>query len=163
MSIIRVSKRERFVVMDKTGLEDSRLSFRAKGLLAYLLTKPDDWTINYRQLVKVGPDRKTATLSALQELESNGYLVRERRHLLGRYSWIQTLYETPHNAPKTGALSGDGNNALKTGARTEEGSTDKRYASKNDPSPSYLLCDDCGCAVLDRDYETHRSSHEAAS
>lgn len=36
--VIRVRKSpNRFVVMDKTFLEDSRLSYKAKGILAYLL------------------------------------------------------------------------------------------------------------------------------
>jgi hypothetical protein len=152
MSIIRVSKRERFVVMDKTGLEDPRLGFRTKGLLAYLLTKPDDWSIAYRQLEKVGPDGKTAVLKALSELEQNGYLTRERRHVDGRYDWIQVLHEVPHNAPKTGAL-------------TEDCLTEIGNAPKNEPKPRYVVCDDCGCAVLDRDLEAHTQAHveEAAS
>ncbi len=41
--IIRVKKcQNNFVMMDKTFLEDTRLSFKAKGILAYLLSKPDN-------------------------------------------------------------------------------------------------------------------------
>ena len=44
--VIRVKKRpSNFVMMDKTFLEDDRLSYKAKGLLAYLLSKPDDWKV----------------------------------------------------------------------------------------------------------------------
>ncbi len=131
MSIVRVSKRERFVVMDKTGLEDSRLSFKAKGLLAYLLTKPDKWSISYRQLEKVGPDRKTVVLSALKELENGGYLHRERIHVNGLYDWEQVLYEVPLNAPVSGSLINEPEinalkiNALKTGALSEEGKSEE--------------------------------------
>ena len=39
--VIRVRKRpNNFVMIDKTFLEDDRLSFKAKGILAYLLSKP---------------------------------------------------------------------------------------------------------------------------
>lgn len=157
MSIVRVSKRERFVVMDKTGLEDDRLTFRAKGLLAYLLAKPDNWTINYRQLEKVGPDGKSIVLKSLRELELAGYLKRERRHVGGRYDWIQTLYETP-NAPKSGALSGPENNAPYFGTLTEEGSNEIGNAPKTEPH--YLICEFCSCAVLARDFTAHTQTHE---
>lgn len=41
--IIRVRRcPNNFVMMDKTFLEDTRLSFKAKGILAYLLNKPDN-------------------------------------------------------------------------------------------------------------------------
>lgn len=134
MSIVRVSKRERFVVIDKTGIEDGRLSFRATGILAYLLSKPNDWTISYRDLIQRKTEGKTAVLRALRELEDAGYLQRERKHIAGRYQWEQVLFEVPHNEPETGALSLLKNSALKTGAITEEGSTDKRNAPQtNEP------------------------------
>ena len=42
--VIRVQKRpSSFVMMDKSFLEDTRLSYKAKGILAYLLSKPDNW------------------------------------------------------------------------------------------------------------------------
>lgn len=125
MSIIRVTKRERFVTIEKTGIEDGRLSFRATGLLAYLLSKPDRWTINYRDLIQRKTEGKTAVLRALKELETTGYLQRERKHVGGRYQWEQVLYEVPHNEPETGALSKHENNALKTGASSEEGLSEK--------------------------------------
>ena len=157
MSIIRVSKRERFVVMDKTGLEDPRLSFQATGILAYLLSKPDTWTINYRDLVLRKTDGKTRVLAALKELETCGYLKRERRHVGGRYDWEQVLYEVPNNGRETGALSRLKNNALKTGAISEEGSSEISNAPKT--KPQYIICDICDCAVLDRDLPEHIVCH----
>jgi hypothetical protein len=42
MSIIRCQKkRHPYAQIDKTPLLDTRLSWKARGILAYLLTKPD--------------------------------------------------------------------------------------------------------------------------
>ncbi len=43
-TIVRVNKRSNpYVVIDKTALNDDRLSWKAKGVLCYLLSLPDDW------------------------------------------------------------------------------------------------------------------------
>ena len=59
--VIRVRKRpNNFVMLDKTFLEDDRLSFKAKGILAYLLSKPDNWKVIVGNLVKYSKDGKSA-------------------------------------------------------------------------------------------------------
>ena len=78
MSIIRVDKKQNFVVMDKTGLEDPNLSFKAKGLLAYLLSKPDNWYCHSKHLAKVGQDGISAVKSGLKELREQGYLEKRK-------------------------------------------------------------------------------------
>ena len=44
---VRVTDREQhaFVVIDRRTLEDERLSWAARGVIRYLLAKPDDWEI----------------------------------------------------------------------------------------------------------------------
>ncbi len=48
MGIIRVEKNRNYSVINNTGLRDERLSWKAKGILAYILTLPDDWVF-YRE------------------------------------------------------------------------------------------------------------------
>jgi len=44
MSIFRIKKHTSpYVILDKTCLEEDALSWRAKGIHAYLISKPDDW------------------------------------------------------------------------------------------------------------------------
>jgi DNA-binding MarR family transcriptional regulator len=78
--IIRVSKStDRYAVLDKYFLdEDDRLSFRAKGLLAYLLAKPDDWRVYVGDLVRRTSDGRTAIYSTLKDLERAGYVERDQ-------------------------------------------------------------------------------------
>ena len=97
MSIIRVEHNKDFVIINKTGLNDQRISFKAKGILAYLLSKPDNWYCNRKHLAKIGPDGITAVRSGLKELRKYGYLEkRPIRNQKGRIiEWESIIRETP--------------------------------------------------------------------
>lgn len=96
MAIVRVAERPRYTVVDNRPIEDPALSFRALGLLVYLLSKPDHWEVSYRHLATVKAEGQHAVRATLAELETAGYLVRERRHLPGgRFEWVSTIYESP--------------------------------------------------------------------
>lgn len=74
MSIARIKKGPNpFVMIDHRPLCDSRLSWRARGILAYLLSKPDDWQIVIEHLIKQGTEGRDAVKSAFQELRELGY------------------------------------------------------------------------------------------
>lgn len=79
MSIRRAPRGEHFTVLSNEVLEASDLSFKAKGLLAYILSKPDHWRCASRQLASIGPDGKAAVLTALEELQLAGYARYENR------------------------------------------------------------------------------------
>ena len=97
--VIRVRKRpNNFVMLDKTFLEDDRLSFKAKGILAYLLSKPDNWKVIVGNLVKYSKDGKSAVYAGLKELTECGYYVKtpirsEDGRRISR--WESTVYEMP--------------------------------------------------------------------
>jgi len=93
--IIRVIKRDHpYVMIDKTALEDPRLSFRAKGLHAYLLAKPDNWTPNREQLASASKEGRDAVEIALRELKMCGYFERKRERCAdGTFRFIGVVYE----------------------------------------------------------------------
>ena len=83
--------------MGNTHLRDKNLSLKAVGLLSKMLSFNDGWQFSTRGLAalcKEGPD---AILSALKELEENGYLVRHRgRDDKGRMVSTEfDIYEMP--------------------------------------------------------------------
>ena len=53
-TIIRAPRRHRFVILDQRAVDDTRLSWAARGLLAYLLSRPDDWRVLINDLRKRG-------------------------------------------------------------------------------------------------------------
>lgn len=82
--IRRAGRRQHFTVLDNGLLDDDRISFKAKGLLAYLLSNPGEWTTS-ETLADVGPDGREAIRTGLVELRRAGYLrFEERRDERGR-------------------------------------------------------------------------------
>jgi len=74
MQIRLASGANRHVVVDRSMLDDPRLSFRSKGLLAYLLAHPGIDLADKKQLSSVSLEGLDAIHTALQELEAAGYL-----------------------------------------------------------------------------------------
>lgn len=80
MSIVRAPRpASKFYVLDKQISEDKRLSWAARGLLVYLLGKPDHWKVSVAALVNetAGSAKTTGrdgVYSLLRELEAAGYL-----------------------------------------------------------------------------------------
>ncbi len=73
MQIRLTGEASRHLVLDKSMLEDPRLSFRAKGLLAYLLAHPGFDLSNKRLLTSISLEGVDAVGTALKELEEAGY------------------------------------------------------------------------------------------
>lgn len=65
-----------FTQVSNEVLKDTKLSFKAKGLYAYIYSKPEDWQFSFERIAKETADGEKAILSAIDELESAGLLKR---------------------------------------------------------------------------------------
>ena len=75
-----------FVMIDRRPIENNSLTWKAKGILAYLLSRPDNWIVRLRDLVNRSPDGVHAVRSALKELRAAGHLsTREIRDENGQF------------------------------------------------------------------------------
>ena len=96
MSVIRVKKDADYFAASNIPFNDETLSWEARGVMGYLLSKPDDWTVRFYDLVKRGPAGEHKIRRILKELEGAGYL--ERQRICddgGRFDWVSIIYETP--------------------------------------------------------------------
>ena len=103
MAIIRQKRKKRFSIVDNNVIEDKQLSFKARGLLIYMLSKPDDWKFYTEELAKrSNKDGISAIKTALNEIEDAGYLTRKQGHKKnGQFTsqdWILT--DTSTNSPQ---------------------------------------------------------------
>ena len=75
MAIVKIIKGENpYIQIDKAGINDTRLSWGATGLLIYLIGRPDDWKINLNHLSTVKDrDKKDKTRGYLNELREFEY------------------------------------------------------------------------------------------
>lgn len=86
-----------YAMIDRAIFEDEALSWKAKGLLGYLLSRPDDWVTRMSDLKKRSKDGIDGTRSAVCELESAGYLKRYReRDEQGQFKgFVVEVHEIP--------------------------------------------------------------------
>ena len=98
--IIRANRHDRFTVVPNDAIRDDRLSWKARGILIYLLSQPDGWRAKSSHLWTQAPNGRDAVRGGLKELEDAGYLVR-RRYQNQNGHWItdQIIHEYPVENP----------------------------------------------------------------
>jgi hypothetical protein len=102
LRIIRLPKVGHYVRIDNDLFRDRVLSWEARGLMGYLLSKPDNWKIRMHDLLAHGPAGEFKLRRMLKELQRAGYMSRRRiAHSNGTFEWETLVYETP-------AINGEG-------------------------------------------------------
>ena len=100
MSIIRVRKDARYFTASNEPFLDKRLSWETRGLMGYLLTKPDNWEIRMEDLHKQGPAKLHKLRRMLAEAKLYGYMNRIRlTNQDGTFDWITEVFESPAQNP----------------------------------------------------------------
>lgn len=137
MSIFRIKKHSNpYVILDKTCLDDTSLSWKAKGLHAYLIAKPDDWQVRITQLMNASPDGRESVRAGMRELVEAGYVerspIRMENGTLQGQEWL--VYESPINRT-TGNPSDGEYDATKEGEELKKENT-KRESAPDSPQPS---------------------------
>src|SRR5574344_2124353 len=96
MATIRVIKTKNYSVMSNYHLQDKKLSFKAKGLLSFMLSLPDDWQFTIKGISKNSKESEKTVRTVLKELELNNYLViQKKQNKFGRFIYEYFIYERP--------------------------------------------------------------------
>lgn len=75
-TIRRTKRTGNFTTVRNEYLQDVNLSWKAKGLITYIMSLPPDWQLNLSDLKKRSKDGRDATAAGLRELITNGYCQR---------------------------------------------------------------------------------------
>ena len=146
MSIIRAPRPEgNFYLLNKSISEDQRLSWASRGLLVFLLGKPDHWEVSTHHLIGQTKDclgkasGRDAVRGLIRELEQAGYLriVLERAdggEFGGRSYTVSESPATDYPGPVEPSpvnpplVSIEGKQGLNKAARIEKPMADKHMA-----------------------------------
>jgi hypothetical protein len=111
-TIFRINKDKEnpFVMIDRRPIENPSLSWGSKGILAYLLSRPDNWTVRLQDLVKRAPDGVYKIRGYIKELVNAGHIKRvaQRDEVTKRIrEYTLEVYELPFtnlptNLPQAG-------------------------------------------------------------
>ncbi|MDK8290198.1 MAG: replication protein, partial [Staphylococcus lugdunensis] len=110
-----------FVTVHKSFIFDSNLSAKAKGILLYFLSRPDNWQIYTSEVVKHMNDGQKSINSGIQELMKHKYVHRiQKRTEAGIFNGYEYLvYEKPTEMPFS-------ENGLSANGFSENGKTENR-------------------------------------
>jgi len=155
--IIRSPRPKRgYSIIDNRLLRDKSLSWKARGMLAYLLSMPDNWSVSIEHLAQQSPQGRHAVVTALGELETAGYVTRTRTtDQLGRIRWDTRVYDLPLFGPDpvqnpvetddaTAGLPSTENRGLLSNKEKKAGGgviSPRTHIYPADPSP--LICSNC--------------------
>lgn len=92
-------------MINKKLLKDKKLSWKAKGILSYLMSLPNDWKIYLSEISRHSSNGKESLRSGIIELIERGYIDRfENRNKKGQIKgYTYFVYEKPKpRKPKTG-------------------------------------------------------------
>lgn len=100
MAYCKVELKGGFTVISNELMRDRRLSLKAKGLQALVLSLPPDWDMTIEGLSSICLECSDTISSILKELEAAGYLSRYReRNSNGRYGQMHyTFFQKPLNS-----------------------------------------------------------------
>lgn len=87
MAIVRIPKVNNYTIMSNHHLTDPNLSLKAKGLMSYMLSRPDNWDFTIEGLARQNMEGADAIARIIRELEGRGYVIRSRtRNKAGKFT-----------------------------------------------------------------------------
>ena len=96
MDIVRVIKSKDYTTICNRIFKDRRLSLKAKGLLAMLLSFSDSWKLSISGLEAILKEGKASIRTTMNELIKCGYVEREQIREDGMFLGVDyTVFESP--------------------------------------------------------------------
>ena len=136
MAVFKIEKNKNYTIMSNHHLRDKLLSYKAKGLLSFMLSLPEDWDYSINGLVKVSKEGKKAIRAMLEELEENHYLIRQRIQLKnGQFDYEYHIYEMPY---KQKGNTDEGNAEEDTQINTNKININKQNDKEDKPKSSFF-------------------------
>lgn len=88
--------KNRFGVVPNDLLNDKNISFKAKGIYAYIQSKPDGWNFSVERISWDSNEGEASVRSGILELEKAGYLFRKKyKNELGYNQYDYYLFDKP--------------------------------------------------------------------
>lgn len=111
-TIFRTKLTRDFTVLPNELLRDRTLSFKARGIIAMVLSNKDEWVVHHTWLQEQGSEGREAVAGGMHELERAGYAVfAEQRGEDGKIAaGVWTFYDVPLPEDDRSSRTGKGGN-----------------------------------------------------
>lgn len=136
MTGYRNRPRRDFTILRNAAIRDPSLSLKAKGMLALMLSYPDDWTYHLTHLEGLSADGRDATRAAVRELEAAGYVTRRQtRDEGGRLAHAEYMVADTVDGLSVDGSTGDGSPVDGKPATTKTEGTKTEATKTDDTNP----------------------------
>lgn len=103
MPIVRTAKNCDFTKIPNHILQDRALSWKAKGLLAFLLSRPNNWRFYLTEIERHSTDGRASLQAGIKELIAAGYIARSERREAGKFAGHDYIIaDTPQQKNRSG-------------------------------------------------------------
>lgn len=140
--ITRQKRKDNFTVVNNDILQNSKISWAAKGMLVYLLHLPDGWQINVADLWNRSKNGRDASAAIIKELIQAGYVTRTKvkgeKNLFKGYDYTVSDEPTVNWFPVDGkSVFGDSVNGNPEASKDyqKEELSEERTKEKNEQLP----------------------------
>lgn len=98
---IKKIKQNPFVMVDHTLINYDKISWQAKGLLIYILSKPSNWKVYMSDIEKHATNGNTSIRSILKELRESGFMVLNKitKDNGVFFEWSYSVFDAPLKKP----------------------------------------------------------------
>jgi DnaD/phage-associated family protein len=118
MGIVRVVKSEKYFSASNEPFNDKRLRWETRGLIAYLLSKKNNWKVRMSDLEKQGPAGSHKIKTMLKDAQKYGYVNRVRYMLEdGKFQWETQVFESPSLNPNLQTSGGFSTSGFSTSGK----------------------------------------------
>jgi len=95
--IIRTHRRSEFTILPNHVLQNSQLTWEARGMLAYLVSLPENWQVHVTELSGRSPAAYSKNKRIIAELVAAGHIVKsQKRDSAGKFKdWIFDVFDEP--------------------------------------------------------------------
>lgn len=98
MAKFTIEKNKNHTIMSNYHLQDKNLSYKAKGLLSFMLSLPETWDYSMKGLEAISKESIKALRNILLELENSKYITRIRKQdEHGKFYYDYSICEIPFN------------------------------------------------------------------
>lgn len=98
MAIVFNRSKKEYTNIKNSLLKDKNLTFGARGLISLMLSRPDGWDFNMKEISSNTKESHYAVQKMIKELEECLYLFRVKRGIKGqkgKFEWLYFLSHTP--------------------------------------------------------------------
>lgn len=102
MAVLKNDTQNGYVRLDRKILENRELKLIDRGMIATLMSLPNNWNFSIRGLEAILPDKKSAIGESLKRIEAMGYLTRTQRRATNGYfsEEVLEIHQIPITLPR---------------------------------------------------------------